>query len=433
MTFLEKGNEEFFKKKFKEALYFYKLAINENPALQDILKFNVGLAIEELANRTEPHLNYTKHSDDSGEEKFSEFDTVIAFDFTDCNIKNIVLDLIHEEERKKNSWTLIQVNPTKINARLKFSKKISTQSIKHNQSLSFYGEKLKCHKVYYIENGISEIYSKHTPKISAKELDLIVSSRPNEFRLSSEKLLASLSSAFEFKTKRVLYFSPSVIPPEVRKDSVDFLFEDIISLNMSELDSTELRVSPSISIIMPCIDKELGYKTAAILSSRAGTRGTVIIAIDDVRGGFMTTLNSVATKCDSRFPGRDWLKIALERIEREGAGLLAFNDGKWFGRIASFGMVRKTWVRKFYENAILNPYYKAHKADNEITLLAKLDNRFVYEPNSTLIEVDYRKDAGGSNPEDDKRFQERFNNQLTQFFPKDRIESFRKEYKVKKV
>lgn len=207
---------------------------------------------------------------------------------------------------------------------------------------------------------------------------------------------------------------------------------------MSELDSTDLRVSPSVSIVMPCIDEELGYKTAAILASRAGTWGTVIIAMDDVGGGFMSTLNSVAAKCDSRFivfvaqdafPGRGWLKIALERIESEGAGLLAFNDGKWFGRIASFGMVRKTWVRKFYENAILNPYYKAHKADNEITLLAKLDNRFVYEPNSTLIEVDYRKDTGGSNRVDDKRFRERFNNQLTQFFPKDRIESFRKSIK----
>lgn len=374
-------------------------------------------------------------------EKIAKFDTVIAGDLRDPEIENVILDLIYKEESSENSWTLVQVSSPKIDARLKVSTKIRSQLTKYNKCLSVYGEQLNCQQIYFVENGINEVYSSYLPKISANELSVIVCSKTEKFSLSNATLFTSLGDLFDFKTKRILYFSSSVIPQDVSKDSVDFLFEEIVSLNMSELDTTELRVSPSISIVMPCIDEELGHKTAQILSSRAGTGCTVIIAMDDMRGGFMSTLNSVAAKCNSRFivfvaqdafPGRDWLKIALERIENEGAGLLAFNDGKWFGRIASFGMVRKSWIKKFYENAILNPYYKAHKADNEITVLAKLDGRFVYEPNSTLIEVDYRKDAGGSNPEDDERFRERFNNQLTQFFPKDRIESFRKEYKVKK-
>ena len=93
--------------------------------------------------------------------------------------------------------------------------------------------------------------------------------------------------------------------------------------------------------------------------------------------------------------------------------------------------MRKSWVKKYYQNAILNPYYKAHKADNEITLLARLDNSFVYEPNSTLIEVDYCKDGGGSNYEDNQRFKQRFNNCFDGIFSKDLVEQFRKEYKVK--
>ncbi|AYA62999.1 hypothetical protein [Alteromonas sp. RKMC-009] len=441
MTFLEKGNDEFLKENYKEALNFYNLAIKENPDLKELLKFNTALALRELHAKIGISVNYTKFSNNSDEEKFAKFDTVIVCDLTDKNIENVILDLIHREESSKKSWTLVQINSGKKDARSKSSQKILSKLLEYKKRLLVYSENLTCQQIYFVENGIGEISSSYLPKISASELSIIVSTKPNNLKFSITTLFNSLGNLFDFKTRKVLYFSSSVIPPDVCKDSVDFLFEDVISLNMSELDSTDLRVSPSVSIVMPCIDEELGYKTAAILASRAGTWGTVIIAMDDVGGGFMSTLNSVAAKCDSRFivfvaqdafPGRGWLKIALERIESEGAGLLAFNDGKWFGRIASFGMVRKTWVRKFYENAILNPYYKAHKADNEITLLAKLDNRFVYEPNSTLIEVDYRKDTGGSNRVDDKRFRERFNNQLTQFFPKDRIESFRKEYKVKK-
>ena len=110
------------------------------------------------------------------------------------------------------------------------------------------------------------------------------------------------------------------------------------------------------------------------------------------------------------FPGRNWLKVAYDCIEDCEKGLLGFNDGKWAGRIASFGMVRKEWIQKIYGNFILCPEYKSHKADNEITVIARADNQYVYCPDSVIIECDYGKDSGGSNLEDDRIFVLRFNN-----------------------
>ena len=130
------------------------------------------------------------------------------------------------------------------------------------------------------------------------------------------------------------------------------------------------------------------------------------------------------------FPGRDWLRISYDAIEKDDSGLLGFNDGKWQGRIASFGMVRKEWIQKFYNNEILNSSYRSHKADNEITVIAKLDASYIYCPQSVLIEVDYNKDSGGSNALDDSVFAERFNSGFN-FFPMEEIETYRKEYKVK--
>lgn len=370
----------------------------------------------------------------------SNYESILACDLRDESLKQFVIEFIYQQERNETQWSLVQVNSPLIDARRKVNAEIRAILSRLNKCISVYGETLFCDELIYLENKSFKDKPSYVPLIHAKEVTLICNDLTSQ--QSATTYLSKLDEVFKYEEAKFKYISPKFIIHEdnctIHDKSV--LFEDIITLRTSELATTEFSVSPLVSIVMPCIDEELGTKTAEILSSRAGIQCTVIIAMDDERNGFMKTLNSVSKKCDSRFivfvaqdafPGRDWLKIAVERIEQENAGLLAFNDGKWFGRIASFGLVRKSWVKKYYQNAILNPYYKAHKADNEITLLARLDNRFVYEPNSTLIEVDYRKDGGGSNPEDDLKFRDRFNSRFDGAFSDENVERYRAEYKVK--
>ena len=370
----------------------------------------------------------------------SNYESILACDLRDESLKQLVIEFIYQQERNDKQWSLVQVNSPLIDARHKVNSEIRAILSRLNKCISVYGETLICDELIYLESKSFEDKPSYVPFIHAKEVTLICNDLTSQ--QSVTRYLSKLDEVLKYEQASFNYISPKFIPQEGNRaiHHKGVLFEDIITLRTSELATTELTVSPLVSIVMPCIDEELGTKTAEILSSRAGIQCTVIIAMDNERNGFMKTLNSVSEKCDSRFivfvaqdafPGRDWLKIAIERIEQENAGLLAFNDGKWFGRIASFGLVRKSWVKKYYQNAILNPYYKAHKADNEITLLARLDNSFVYEPNSTLIEVDYCKDGGGSNYEDNQRFKQRFNNCFDGIFSKDLVEQFRKEYKVK--
>ena len=88
----------------------------------------------------------------------------------------------------------------------------------------------------------------------------------------------------------------------------------------------------------------------------------------------------------------NWLKIAHDELERTGKSLLAFNDGKWFGRLAGFGMVRGAWAKSNYASGnLFFEGYKSHYADNEITELGKRQHQLAFNPNALLIEVDYNK------------------------------------------
>ncbi|PWW40566.1 glycosyl transferase family 41 [Chromohalobacter israelensis] len=170
-------------------------------------------------------------------------------------------------------------------------------------------------------------------------------------------------------------------------------------------------------VIMPCIDIDLGLKTADILTRRAGTDIKIVIAYDSLRKGFIKTLNSIAKRCHVKyvvylaqdcFPGRNWLALAYKELEQSNRGLLAFNDGKWSGKLASFGMVKKSWAHSIYDDEILSSFYHSHCADDEITLIARCNKELAYNPNITLIEIDYKKGmTGGGNLYDRNMFYSR--------------------------
>lgn len=216
--------------------------------------------------------------------------------------------------------------------------------------------------------------------------------------------------------------------------------QDIDLLKALELQSFHYSNPAGVAVVMPCIDTEKGMNAAKILSRRAGMPCKILIVHDTGRQGFIKTINDAVLRLNTRYivylaedayPGLDWLRSAWDTLENSGKGLLAFNDGKWKGQIASFGMVRTKWVNSLYGGLIFSPEYKNHQADIELTVIARAQNMFVYDPESTLLEYDPDKDFGGPhNPEDKAIFQSRFRGGFNGLVPFKKLENLAKEYDV---
>jgi hypothetical protein len=165
-----------------------------------------------------------------------------------------------------------------------------------------------------------------------------------------------------------------------------------------------------IVVILPTINKEKADSTLDQLIMTASMNASFYSILDKERAGFIATANYAFNSIDAKYyvyvaedayGGRDWLKIAYETMERTGAGLFAFNDGKWHGKLASFGMVRKDWAG----DELLPSVYRSHYADTELTLRAMSEGKFAYDPEAVLIEIDPNKH--GVNPADQALFNQR--------------------------
>ena len=194
-----------------------------------------------------------------------------------------------------------------------------------------------------------------------------------------------------------------------------------------------------VAVVMPCIDAKVAMGTARLLACRAGMDCRIIVVNDTLRQGFIKTLNDTAARMSARYvvylaqdayPGRNWLRDAYNALERSGKGLLGFNDGTYKGRIATFGMVRTDWVRSLYGGPIFHPGYNCHGADNELTVIARASDSYVYEPNCTLVEYDPDKDSKPGHKLDAKLFRERFATGFDGLVPMERLRQLAVEYKV---
>jgi hypothetical protein len=124
------------------------------------------------------------------------------------------------------------------------------------------------------------------------------------------------------------------------------------------------------------------------------------VALDPERHGFVATLNAVAPRLAARrlvyaaedaHPGPDWLARGTAAMEASGARLLGFNCGKWDGRIAAFGLLDLAWARGLYGGPAMCPEYRAHRADNELTVIARAQGAYAYDPRAILMERDAAK------------------------------------------
>lgn len=188
-------------------------------------------------------------------------------------------------------------------------------------------------------------------------------------------------------------------------------------MDARELPSAASRlVSAGPLMVMPCTDVDAAQRAMALACSRAQSDGLMVAVLDADRLGFVALANRVFRMSQSpwfgylaqdAFAGRDWLALALKALQQPSAGLLGFNDGKWHGQLASFGLVSRPWAETVYGGDLFFAGYRSHFADVELTLVARQQGRYVYEPDSVLMEVDWGKDQAGVHADDRSLFKAR--------------------------
>lgn len=186
---------------------------------------------------------------------------------------------------------------------------------------------------------------------------------------------------------------------------VEFLKGDVLKKQNAQ----GRKKSAEVILVMPYIDPIMAERCAELMSQRAGTDGLIIAVHDTDRDGFIAVANRVFENTESEyfgytaqdaFPGKQWLDMAVKTLRRQRASLLAFNDGKWKGALAAFGLAESKWARNNYEGAFFFPDYRSHFADVELTVLAINQKQYCYNANSVLVEVDWNKDKTSVNPGD---------------------------------
>ncbi len=186
-------------------------------------------------------------------------------------------------------------------------------------------------------------------------------------------------------------------------------------MDFEQVESAQLQVRQwSVDgpvMVLPYTDADMAQRAGQLAAKRAGAKGLVLAVHDTERQGFVATVNQAFTATRSSwlgymaqdaFAGRDWLALALQALHRQRGVFLGFNDGKWQGALAAFGLASRAWAAANYateagagaaQGPFFHPSYQRHYADAELTVLAHQAKGYVYEPNSVLVEVDWAKEA----------------------------------------
>ena len=190
-------------------------------------------------------------------------------------------------------------------------------------------------------------------------------------------------------------------------------------LSSAELAAMDkLITAEGVLLAMPFTHSDLAQRAAQLMSARADAPGLILAIHDAKQEGFVSIVNQVFAKSQSAyfayvaqdaFAGRSWLKLALQAMG-DNKGLLGFNDGKWAGALAGFGLARRSWASANYGGSFFYPQYQRHYADAELTLLALQAGVYAYDPASLLVEVDWDKDGAAVDEGDRTLFLERKKN-----------------------
>ncbi|HAS88733.1 MAG TPA: hypothetical protein DCS48_05445 [Desulfovibrio sp.] len=162
--------------------------------------------------------------------------------------------------------------------------------------------------------------------------------------------------------------------------------------------------------VLPYIDEELTRRLTEVLVRRALHPGLLVLVDDDERLGFMKVANYVCSHSSSKyfgylaqdaFPGDGWLRAATKTLNESDASLLAFNDGRFYGTLAVFGLARRSWLQTLYHKYLFFPGYNSHFGDTELSAIAIHQNKMIFNPGCLMVEVDYEKHTRKNDPDDD--------------------------------
>ena len=172
-------------------------------------------------------------------------------------------------------------------------------------------------------------------------------------------------------------------------------------------------LNDKVVVVLPYIkDKERVDRLGKLIKKRAGIENIEVYSIQDTLGlGWIGIHNRLSKQleydwyvygCDDYFPSRDFIKMAIEHAYKVEKRLIGFNDGKWFGKNATSGMVHKSLLPQLYgNNDLFYKRYKHHGADPDLTEKCILMNEYSYCPEAVFIEVDYEKDFNKTTRQDD--------------------------------
>ncbi len=186
------------------------------------------------------------------------------------------------------------------------------------------------------------------------------------------------------------------------------MLETLYTSSSSLLKLGDLKHEDAV-FVLPYTDPALTVRLAGVLAHRALAAGILVLVEDDVRMGFMKIANILCVHSASRYfgylaqdayPGDGWLRSALKTLDATNAGLLAFNDGRFHGTLAVFGLARRGWLSGLYHKFLFYPEYRRHFGDTELSAIAIHQKQLVYNPGCVMVEVDYEKHEKENDPAD---------------------------------
>ncbi len=173
--------------------------------------------------------------------------------------------------------------------------------------------------------------------------------------------------------------------------------------------------SDTALIVMPFSDSTQAARAAGLMAMRASAPG-LLLAVQDDGEGFVALVNRLFAGSASpffgyvgeeAFAGRDWLRNAMNFMLARRAGLLAFNDGKHFGTLASFGLARRSWAQSVYGGPFFFPGYRSACASAELSMIAAGQRALVYAPDSVLLQLERENNAPAPDDSDRRLLTER--------------------------
>lgn len=154
-----------------------------------------------------------------------------------------------------------------------------------------------------------------------------------------------------------------------------------------------------VTVVMPATDMTQAVLAAQRMMRFAGMPMRMVIVNDVVKQGFIKTINAVSNHLKPEYlayvaqdalAGKHWLKNAYAQLTTHNKSVCAFNEGRFLGNLAQFGLVKVAFTAQHYgAHHVFHDQYVKHRADDELTLLAKLTNEFVFAKDALLMEVDY--------------------------------------------